>query len=341
MSDLVSIIVPVYNSEEYIAECIESIISQTYENIELILIDDGSVDNSKNIIQSYMEIDKRVKYFYQNNSGPSTARNKGINECNGMFIVFIDSDDWIDSNMIQEMMYEINKNKSDLVLCDFILETEIESVYNKILPKNNNIDLMELKEKLISSDILNSPWSKIYRKEIIVNNNIKFNNILHAGEDQIFNMQYISYINNVSYINKGFYHYRMVKNSTCRKIYKNKIEMLELQQNIRSSIINNWIDYKYKYRIESAKWFLQNIASHCYLASITLRKNERKEILDTFINSKITKESLDITYNKKLSYDANIHKIFIPLIRLKNKYLIIFISRIYCTFYNFKKKLLK
>lgn len=339
MSDLVSVIVPVYNAERYIDKCIESIIEQTYKNIEVILIDDGSTDNSKKNIEKYMIEDERLKYFYQDNSGPSVARNRGISEANGKFIIFIDSDDWIDPNMFKEMLDEMNNKKCDLVLCDFVLETEEKSIYNKIM-QEHDINVVGLKKRLINGETINSQCHRVYRKDIIVNNNLKFNEKLKVGEDQIFNMEYINHINNVSYIEKGFYHYRMVSGSTCRKVHENQLMMLEYQQSIRNNIINMWKDDVCEYRYESAKWFLQNIASYCYLASITLQQ-ERKQVLDCFIKSRVTKESLRIISNKKNIYDVNMHKIIIPLIKLENKFLIVFISNIYYRLNYIKRKLLK
>ncbi|HAT4134361.1 glycosyltransferase family 2 protein [Clostridium perfringens] len=341
MLDVVSVIVPVYNVEKYISKCIESIKNQTYKNIEIIFVDDGSNDNSRKIISGYMNLDKRIKYLYQHNRGPSVARNKGIDEAKGDFIIFVDSDDWINTNMIEDMLAEMKKENADIAICDYILETEKKSIYSDTLSKLKEINSNSIKDLLVCSDTLNSQCNRLYKKKIIFDNKIRFDEGLTVGEDQIFNMEYITHTKNIAYIQKGFYHYRMVSNSTCRKVHKNQIEMLEKQQEIRNRIISKWGMYDKFYRVKSAKWFLQNISAYCYLASITLNKKECRELISKFVNNKTTKESLSLVNKQKIEYQSNIHKIFIPLIKLGSSDLIFIVSKIFYLLNYLKDKLIR
>ncbi|WP_307873340.1 glycosyltransferase family 2 protein [Bacillus sp. TH50] len=119
MEAKVSIIVPVYNSEKFISKCLESIIRQTYRNIEILIINDGSSDESETIINVYREIDNRITYYYQNNSGPSKARNKGILNATGEYVIFLDSDDTVDENYVMYLLNEMINSNSDLVCCGY------------------------------------------------------------------------------------------------------------------------------------------------------------------------------------------------------------------------------
>ena len=132
----VSIIVPVYNVEEYLERCLESIINQTFKNIEVIALNNGSTDNSLNILLKYAEKDKRIKVIDNYNLGVSEARNNGIREANGKYIVFVDSDDWLDKDMIEIIYSNIVENDCDLVMCTYVREFgnhSKEKVFN--LPK--------------------------------------------------------------------------------------------------------------------------------------------------------------------------------------------------------------
>lgn len=128
MNDLISIIVPVYNVEKYLNKCIDSIINQTYKNIEIILVDDGSTDNSGKICDEYLLRDSRIKVIHKNNGGLSSARNEGINISSGEYIGFVDSDDWVEPNMYEEMYKKILYSNADIVDCGYWKEYENKSI---------------------------------------------------------------------------------------------------------------------------------------------------------------------------------------------------------------------
>ena len=136
MEVIISVIVPVYNSEKFLSDCIESLRNQSLKEIEMIFINDGSTDSSLKILREYEKIDSRIKVIDQKNSGPSAARNKGLDIAKGEYISFIDSDDWIDKDMYKEMYYIAKKNNSDAVISDMKVVNENKEAYVKGITYN-------------------------------------------------------------------------------------------------------------------------------------------------------------------------------------------------------------
>ena len=166
MNELVSIVVPVYRVEEYLDECINSIINQTYNYIEIILVDDGSPDKCPEICDNYAKNDKRIKVIHKENGGLSDARNFGIPHATGEYIAFLDSDDYVEPNTYKTMYEKAVQENSDYVECDFIWE----------YPDKSNIDTRDYyfgkREMLEKVRVV--AWNKLIKRDIIVNNNIKF-----------------------------------------------------------------------------------------------------------------------------------------------------------------------
>ncbi len=210
----VSIIVPIYNSEKRLNKCIESVINQTYNNFELILINDGSTDGSSEICSEYSEKDARIIVLNQKNQGVSVARNQGINIAKGKYIVFQDSDDWVESQFLEQALNVMEKN-----IVDFYISGYIEEMYddNIIINKNYNClkkaqiynigKLLEAYNKEFTNGIT-SVWDKVYKTQIIKEHTLIFDNTMIFGEDMNFNLRYLKYCKNVYFDNKIFYHYR-------------------------------------------------------------------------------------------------------------------------------------
>ena len=189
-NSLVSIIIPIYNAEEYIEECIKSIITQTYKNIEIILINDGSRDNSINICKEYLKKDKRIIIINQLNKGVSTARNSGITIAKGEYITFIDADDTIEKEHINHLVNTIKKTKTDLSICGIQRTYKKEkNISTNILTETIILDKKNTyKEMLLNQDISGYVWNKLYKKEIL--NQMKqnyFNESISIAEDYEFN----------------------------------------------------------------------------------------------------------------------------------------------------------
>jgi glycosyltransferase involved in cell wall biosynthesis len=239
---LVSIIIPVYNTQKYIHECIDSVINQTYKSIEIIIVNDGSTDKSGEICEEYSKHDKRIKVFHISNNGPSSARNIGIDHANGENIMFLDSDDYIDTDMINNMLSEMNENNSDLVInghkiCFEEKDRKIVKVYfNKTTYINRKDFLNDFSKYFMALNI----WGKLYRTKIIKENNIRFINNLSLGEDLMFNSKYYNNVNRVSVLNNVHYNYRQVRDSLVHKDIRDRDEMIFIFYNaVKPLLINN------------------------------------------------------------------------------------------------------
>ncbi len=167
MEPLISIIVPVYNVEKYLERCILSIINQSYSNIEIIIVNDGSTDGSEDIINKYKKEDSRIKSIYQENGGLSSARNTGIDCCNGEYIMFVDSDDYIHANMTKTLYTNMIENDADISVCDFYWDYD-----DKIIQETNTNEchfytgdevIFQLRDNNLITVVA---WNKLYKKEL-------------------------------------------------------------------------------------------------------------------------------------------------------------------------------
>lgn len=218
-SALVSIVVPVYNNEEYLSRCIESILNQTYKNFELLLINDGSTDLSGEICEKYSKKDKRIKVIHQVNSGPSMARNRGIKESLGKYIQFVDSDDYINSNMTEGMVEAMNENVQ-LVFCGFNNISESNGkvmIESKKTPLQGTYCIMDFLAQfgnLMIEGFINTIWNKMYSAEVIKQNGFIFDDRIDLGEDLLFNLEYLKQCREVYFVEKQLYNYLIInKNS--------------------------------------------------------------------------------------------------------------------------------
>ena len=183
MNETISIIIPVYNVEKYLNKCLNSVIEQTYKNIEVILIDDGSTDNSGKICDEYAKNDIRIKIIHQQNGGVSTARNNGLEHATGKYITFVDSDDYIEKEMIETMAKKIMKKNADIVICGVTDRDEENNIINQSLNKKENVfnNIEAIKEMLDEKLFYSVCWAKLYKKELF--RNIKFNSKIRIAED--------------------------------------------------------------------------------------------------------------------------------------------------------------
>lgn len=179
-----SIVIPVYNAEKYIERCLESILNQTYRNFEVILVDDGSKDGSLKKLYDYKKKDRRIKVFTQKNSGPSVARNKGIKESSGEYLIFIDIDDYIEKNYLDNLMRE-TLEEYDLVTTGYIDISKYGTFRLNDFCKENNI------LECIFNGVGGTLWGKRFKKSIITNKKIRLNPDIYMCEDQLFVLEYV------------------------------------------------------------------------------------------------------------------------------------------------------
>ncbi|WP_026558788.1 glycosyltransferase family 2 protein [Bacillus sp. J37] len=223
----VSVIVPVYNSENYISACIESILNQTYSKLEIIIVNDGSIDKSEQIIIEYLEKDNRIIYLYQENNGPSEARNKGILSSTGDYLVFIDSDDTVDKRYIEYLLKETIKLDADLVCCGYIDYSKYGVKNHTDFNINENVSLHAFME-MVCKGTGGVLWGKIFKSEIIVKNNLKMDGNLFMSEDLVFVLQYVSHCKVFAAVQEYLYNY-------------NRLNQGSISSNISINYINNHI----------------------------------------------------------------------------------------------------
>lgn len=251
----VSVIVPVYNVEKYIAECITSILEQTYEQLELILVDDCSADNSFSICQSYAEKDARIVLLRNAvNSGVSFSRNHALEHATGEYILMVDSDDWIEKNCIELMVNAIEHTNADACACGHIKEYENSH-------EADHIRIIDKEQVLSNTQILNCAmrkkapfvgyiWSKLYRKRMIDINNLRFDTDISLCEDSLFNYSYFDTTKDCVLIAECLYHYRIrsqsasaAKTATTEKI-KTKLYAYQSALHIAQKHPNTVFYYK-------------------------------------------------------------------------------------------------
>lgn len=225
MKPVISIIIPIYNMGLYLEKCLDSIVCQSYPEIEIICVDDESTDDSWKILQSYALKDTRLNIFKKKKEGVSAARNYGLKKATGDYLMFVDSDDWIDKETCERAINAIKEYNADVVMWSYIRELSGESRPKLIFDQNQIFEGQEVKAKLhrrmygILGDELKNPenadalctvWGKLYRRDIIEKNQIQFFDIRKIGtyEDGLFNVEVFGHADKVVFINQYLYHYR-------------------------------------------------------------------------------------------------------------------------------------
>lgn len=275
--EIISVIVPVYNMEKYLPKCIDSILNQTYKNIEAIFINDGSTDNSLKILENYYQKDQRVRIINKKNEGTGAARNNGIKVSKGKYITFLDSDDWYEENFIEKLYKNLKENDSDIAMCNPKMvydnkekNQEINTYYFK------SLNLKKEPEKILRVLAMPISCSKLYKKEIIVNNNIFYPNYSFA-EDVEFLYKLFLNIKKISKVEDYLYNYYQRDTSATKKIKEEAIEQVcNVLNNIEKYIKNKFpdnIEIFYQYKIQ-----------FIYSVSITLLSGTNNPIMIEKIN---------------------------------------------------------
>lgn len=250
MNDLISVIVPIYNVEKYLRNCIDSIINQTYKNLEIILVDDGSPDNCPKICDDYAKLDSRIKVIHKKNDGPSIARNTGIQFANGEWIIFVDADDFYCNLDAYNIIINYLNNNKDIDCLIFRYRT----LHNNIsLNKSWNKEMITSRDEVAYRKLKHpSPywhylWNKIYKTAIIKQNNIKFSEHLKNAEDVKFNNDFLKYSKNYYIITNYLYSYNCSNTNSLShgEVFDSYDKLLTSYTNIRDELIGLIEIYKY------------------------------------------------------------------------------------------------
>ena len=293
ISPKITCIVPVYNASKYLNQCVDSILNQTYSNFELLLINDGSTDNSGEICDLKATADQRIQVYHKKNKGVSATRNTGIKESNGEYICFIDSDDWINQNTFLEISKSLINNNTDLVIWGMKLRYPNYAKELNVPNCNHYSKLNDIRLLLVKIDLaglLESPCNKLYSSKIIKKNNLFFDEEVSYLEDMKFNCNYIQKISSICSINNHFYNYRKEINhsSLSMKYPSNLVELTQEINNLRLELFSSFLDsYKDEYvlylksLLDRAKMSM-NIEMYSKNVTLKIRKRNWDALLKTY-----------------------------------------------------------
>lgn len=276
---LISIVVPVYNAETYLVEALDSLLVQTQQNIEILCVNDGSKDHSLEILQNYAYKDKRIKVFDQQNSGPAKARNTGLDNASGVYLMFCDADDWYEPNMCQEMLSSLILHKTDFVMCDCnIIEQTPEHhrdtgcINYHYLNMKGFISLNQYNKQAISVTL----WNKIFNTETIKKYTFNFPSG-YEMDDDAFIFQYLAISNTVYGLDKKLYNYRLLGNSIMGKLYSK--QTLYRVYDVIKIFAFCIVSFKRNNLFNDKKWFLRIIQSKVNWALSLLSYQGKYEFL--------------------------------------------------------------
>ena len=316
---------PFYNVEQYIDQAIKSVLNQTYEDFELIMINDGSTDHSQSIIHSYLS-DSRLKLIDTENAGVSAARNDGIKEAKGTYISFIDSDDEIDINFLMRMMEKVKSNPADIVMCGYFKEqlNEDESLKSQVpvQMKAGNYTRENPPDWKVDADqlaMMGYIWNKLYKREILTKHLIQFNEEMNFLEDIDFNTLVFKASQTFIVIEECLYHYKRRSRTSLVSTFRSNDFDMQLQSILnRQEIMQEWGSSASKAEQAVAYLHVHTVKGYC--VNLFLNKNqltfaEKCDYLNEVIERPLTQERvllfepqnmidriLEFTIGKRMGY---------------------------------------
>ena len=288
-----SVIVPIYNNEKYLPRCIDSILSQTFYDFELILVDDGSTDNSGLICDEYAEKDKRIHVYHKSNGGVSSARNLGLDNAVGKYVVFIDSDDYLDSNYLESFVY---CESVDIIIVGYVIEDENGEI---VAEKRYNYDTFTNNQfaDAFVSGLFNYVWGKAFRKSVITRSFAHFDERLNVSEDTVFVVDVLSKVQKICVLESQGYHYIKYSHETLT----NRFSMIELIDSIEAS---NEVIFEHTipiFNTESSRNVTMRIGK--FYSQIICELINREEVKKTFMRNLFSKK----WFRKTLQYADEIY----------------------------------
>ena len=288
---MISIVIPLYNAEKYVEKCLDSILEQSYQDFEIVIVNDGSSDNSLNVVLDYLKnTDVNHQIINQENKGVSCARNVGLNNAKGEYILFMDSDDCLSREFLNDLYHLLIESNSDFSFCDytFISTQKMISSGNGNIVNYNRDELFDSFLKRNVSFVLPS---MLFVKKFLIDNKIKFVEDIRFSEDQMFIWDVILRINKAVYLNKKMYGYYLRDNSTMTGSSYNKIENgFDQFKNFATRLEKDYPEYKDKIRMILPRWSLGTL----YTAANLLNKQEFKQIYNKVEGNKILSRIIKI-----------------------------------------------
>ena len=277
-----SIIIPIYNASTYLVFSLESLLSQPFQDFELILVDDGSTDESASICDEYAEKDERIRVLHEPHSGFAHSRQVGLEAAKGVYILYVDADDQVEPDMIADMYQEAVTQKADMVICDYRELTYDGEVYRKQEP--TALSGEAVLEDILSGKLYGALWNKMMRKEWLMKTKASFPQELTMREDLIFLSQCLPYAQKIAYIAKAYYGYERRNTSALTSNYLNESPSYYDQESLWVSLILKNKSLSNSIRLQLERYYFK-------LSYITLLKksfsylNNRRRIFKPFICS--------------------------------------------------------
>ena len=280
MKPIVSVIVPVYNVEKFLPRCLESLLGQTLLEMEILCVDDASVDGSAEVVRGYARMDSRVRLLQQAHQGVSAARNLGIENAWGEFVAFVDGDDWVESTMLETLLAQAEG--CDVVVCSAQVHYEDDS-RRESLERALTVEegVWEGEDSLWSCLDRNGSWpfvwNKLYRRSVLVENNIRFSPRLSLGEDGAFLVLLWQYVRKVAYVGQRLYHYRYLRKASATvRLYQDEVRRFAQHMDVVQVLLEALADRNL--RMERGTEVLRWVIGFLYYDFVRLPAKERKDI---------------------------------------------------------------
>ena len=323
--DKITIVIPVYNVEKYLDRALNSVVNQTYKNIEIIIVNDGSTDKSEEIILKYKEKDKRIIYVKQKNRGLSEARNTALEKVTGEYVFFFDSDDFLEINIIEVLYNAIKSDNADMAICGYYIYNEDNNERHEVnhikkekeVVNTNEIDFM--KEQYITHKYENHVWDKLYKTSIIKENELVFK--FQMVEDILFNMEIYPYLNKIVYLKKPLYNYCIRNTSITGRYNENLFDLyIQLFELLEKYSKKRKVNFSYKVFFE---YNIYNVLNLCADNHFKHKKNKNflNDIEKLFKNEKLMEYNHQLMEKVDKLIEYKNKKVFIKLMSkfIKNK----------------------
>lgn len=279
---IISVIVPVYNLEKYISRCLDSILSQTYSNLQILVINDGSTDGSAEVISHYAQIDSRITFIDKCNEGVSVARNVGIDSAEGEYIMFVDGDDWVDCDIVEQLYSLAISTNADCVRCGYVFE-DLSSCRKRYSSSGFGVKCIYgkdiLHKFLIGYHLPGSVWAGLYKKTLLSQWNISFTKGIRYGEDEFFNAQFFAKTTCVAISDTHLYHVMVRESSVTRR------SVHETQNENQADYVDFlmreglWDEYQQSYKT----WFVRSTNYKLYHLALKVGLDEYVEFYKRYI----------------------------------------------------------
>ncbi len=329
MSEKISVIVPIYNAEKTLGHCIESILAQSYENLEVVLVNDGSTDGSLAVCKKFANLDNRIVVVDKKKTGVSAARNSGLKLAAGEFVQFVDADDTLKSNMTENLVASMLESNSDVVICgyDRICCKRIETKSPETFFTDSILRFKSTFMDLYKSAFFNAPWNKLYRR-----NKIKtlFNENLSMGEDLLFNLSYFSGCEKISVVSDSLYNYTVPSSNSLAGKYDDSLlnTQIMLNKKVHEFFKDNFGSEDFS---EINEVFAKEI--YYYLKKLIILSGYDRPIVQKKISACLNCEDVQKMLDNVELTDPQL-KIVCPLMRMKSSCLLYL-------FFKFKNLIMK